>query len=155
MHLGTKGRYAVMAMIELAAAEKEQEHKGHPIPLSLIAEHQEISILYLEQIFLKLRKKGLVRSVRGVGGGYVLGKSAHEISVADIMEAGEESFHITRCTPQHKKGCLHNQKKCQAHHVWEELEKRLFQYLHSLSLEEIYQNSQSNGKNHFIEVENA
>ncbi|HQS83603.1 MAG: hypothetical protein B7Y25_01480 [Alphaproteobacteria bacterium 16-39-46] len=140
MHLGTKGRYAVMAMIELVAAEKNQEHEGRPIPLSLIAAHQEISILYLEQIFSKLRKKGLVRSIRGVGGGYVLGKPPHKISVADVMEAAEESFHITRCTPQNKKGCLRNQMRCQVHHVWEELERRLYDYLHSLSLAEIYQN---------------
>ncbi|MBS0185779.1 MAG: Rrf2 family transcriptional regulator [Proteobacteria bacterium] len=155
MHLGTKGRYAVMAMIQLVAAEKEQRYKGYPIPLSVIAEQQEISILYLEQIFSKLRKKGLVRSVRGVGGGYVLGRPPHEISVADVMEAAEESFHITRCTPQNKKGCLHNQKRCQVHHVWEELERRLFQYLHSLSLEEIYQDPQTNRENQLIEVKNV
>ena len=136
-----------MAMIELVAIEKNQEYAGRPIPLSFIAEHQEISILYLEQIFSKLRKKGLVRSVRGVGGGYVLGKSPHEISVADVMEAAEESFQITRCTPKNKKGCLRNQMRCQVHHVWEELERRLYDYLHSLSLAEIYQNSGEYEKN--------
>ncbi len=150
MHLGTKGRYAVMAMIELVASERKQGYDGRPIPLSLIAEHQEISILYLEQIFLKLRKNGLVRSVRGVGGGYVLGKPALDISVAEIMEAAGESFHITRCAPQNKKGCLRNQMKCQVHHVWEELERRLYQYLQSLSLEEIYQNPQEQEKSGLV-----
>lgn len=141
MQLGTKGRYAVMAMIELVVQEKDHSSQK-PWSLSLIAEHQEISALYLEQIFVKLRKKGLVQSVRGSQGGYILGKPPAEISIADIMEAVGESFYVTRCTPQQKIGCLRNQVRCRSHYVWEELERRLSHYLHSISLEDVYLNPQ-------------
>lgn len=146
MQLGTKGRYAVMAMIELADCEHgfalhlHSKPNSKPIPLSLIAEHQGISLLYLEQIFSKLRKKGLVQSMRGVTGGYVLAKPMSQISIAEIMDAVGEKMHFTRCSPKSQVGCMQNQARCKVHHVWEELEQRMYQYLRSVSLNEIYQN---------------
>lgn len=136
MHLGTKGRYAVMALLEMLMNEKSSS-RSQPIPLSLIADHQEISVLYLEQIFSKLRKKGLVQSIRGAGGGYVLGKKSDQISIAEIMEAVGEQMHATRCIPGTPMGCMRNKNRCQVHHLWEELGNKIYDYLKSVTLEDI------------------
>src|ERR1700720_4274288 len=94
MRLSTKGRYAVMAMVALA-----KHSAGNPVSLAEIAERQEISLSYLEQLFAKLRKGGLVRSVRGPGGGYLLAFAAGEAGISDVIRAVDEPIRATRCTP--------------------------------------------------------
>src|ERR1700733_59858 len=101
MRLSTKGRYAVMAMADLAA----HEQGARPVSLADVAQRQEISLSYLEQLFAKLRRGGLVRSVRGPGGGYRLSRPATEIRVADIIVAVDEPMTATRCKAGSPKGC--------------------------------------------------
>ena len=136
MQLSTKGRYAVMALIELALHTKQGQDQV-PLSLSHIASQQEISPLYLEQLFSKLKKHDLVLSVRGVSGGYVLGRPASEISIADIMEAVGESLHATRCTPGSHNGCMRNRSRCLTHHLWEELGSKIHTFLHSITLADL------------------
>ena len=116
MRLSTKGRYAVMAMVDLA-----QHSGGDPISLAEIAERQEISLSYLEQLFAMLRKGGLVKSVRGPGGGYLLAHHRGETRIADIILAVDEPIRATRCTPGAPIGCRGNQTRCATHDLWEEL----------------------------------
>lgn len=150
MQLGTKGRYAVMALLEIVMNEKGNSIP-QAIPLSLIAEHQEISVLYLEQIFSKLRKKCLVQSIRGAGGGYILGKRPDQISIAEVMEAVGEKIHATRCMPGATMGCMRNKNRCQVHHLWEELGNRIYDYLKSVSLEDICLNHHNTLKTFDVE----
>ena len=100
MRLSTKGRYAVMAMVDLARFSN-----GAPINLADIAERQEISLAYLEQLFAKLRRSGLVKSVRGPGGGYLLAHHRDDTRIADIILAVDEPIHAVRCTPGAATGC--------------------------------------------------
>ena len=137
MQLGTKGRYAVMALIQLSLSAREKS-PTHPIPLSHIAQEQEISLLYLEQLFSKLRRYGLVISIRGAGGGYVLARPAGEISIADIMDAAGERLRATRCASKDKEeGCMRNKNRCMVHHLWASLTDRIYDYLGSVSLEDV------------------
>ena len=130
--LGTKARYAVMAMVELASRTE-----GVPIALSQLADAQEITLPYLEQIFSKLRKQGLVQSSRGPGGGYVLAKAASEIDVAKIVFAVDESIKMTRCDSHDAGGCLSKKSRCYTHHLWEGLENHIEGYLQSVTLADI------------------
>ena len=132
MNLTTKGRYAVMAMVDLAM----NGSKG-PITLANIAERQNIALNYLEQIFMRLRKGGLVQSVRGPGGGYILPIEAKEIKISDIVIAVEESIKMTRCNSKKDGGCMHGNAKCATHALWEGLGKQIFNYLQSISLEDM------------------
>src|SRR6185437_12127699 len=100
MRLSTKGRYAVMAMVDLAC-----HSGGNPVSLAEIAERQEISLSYLEQLFAKLRRGGLVRSVRGPGGGYLLAHDRDDTRIADIILAVDEPIQAVRCTPGQASGC--------------------------------------------------
>jgi Rrf2 family iron-sulfur cluster assembly transcriptional regulator len=100
MRLSTKGRYAVMAMVDLA-----KHSQGDPIALAEIAERQEISLSYLEQLFAKLRVGGLVKSVRGPGGGYLLGHPADETRISDVILAVDEPIRAVRCAPGAPMGC--------------------------------------------------
>ena len=129
MNLTSKARYAVMAMVDL----KMQGEDG-PVTLSDIAERQNIALNYLEQIFMKLRKNKLVKSIRGPGGGYVLGKNAQDITIASIVLAVDESIHMTRCHGDPVKGCQHGGAKCVTHNLWEGLTHQINQYLNSISL---------------------
>ncbi len=131
MILGTKARYAVMAMVELAGREE-----GKPVALAEIAESQEITVPYLEQIFGKLRAGGLVKSVRGPGGGYVLARSARDICVHEIVSAAEESLQMTRCGNSGS-GCMATKTQCVTHHLWEGLEHKIDSYLKSISLDDV------------------
>jgi Rrf2 family iron-sulfur cluster assembly transcriptional regulator len=132
MRLSTKGRYAVMAMVDLA-------HHGHgePVALSEIAERQEISLSYLEQLFAKLRKSGLVKSVRGPGGGYLLAHDRAETRIADIILAVDEPIRATRCMPGAPYGCRGNRTRCLTHDLWEELGNQIHLYLSSVSLADV------------------
>jgi len=132
--LSTKGRYAVMAMADLA-----YHANGKPVSLAEIAERQEISLSYLEQLFGKLRKGGLVSSVRGPGGGYLLARPAEELRVADIILAVDEPIKATRCTPGSPLGCHSHRGRCLTHDLWEELGNQILLYLNSVTLEDICQ----------------
>jgi Rrf2 family iron-sulfur cluster assembly transcriptional regulator len=130
--LSTKGRYAVMAMVDLA-----RHGNGHPISLAEIAERQEISLSYLEQLFAKLRRKGLVRSVRGPGGGYLLAHDRDETRICDIIVAVDESIQAVRCTPGEAVGCRGDRSRCLTHDLWDELSNQIRLYLSSVSLGDV------------------
>ncbi len=132
MKLSTKGRYAVMAMADLAF-----HGNGKPVSLAEIADRQEISLSYLEQLFGKLRKGGLVSSVRGPGGGYLLARTRDELRIADIIMAVDEPIKATRCTPGSPMGCHSHRGRCLTHDLWEELGNQIFLYLSAVTLEDI------------------
>ena len=132
MRLSTKGRYAVMAMVDLA-----QHGGGDPVTLAEIAERQEISLSYLEQLFAMLRKNGLVKSVRGPGGGYLLTHDRNETRIADIITAVDEPIHAVRCTPGAATGCRMDRSRCLTHDLWEELSSQIHLYLSSVSLGDV------------------
>jgi Rrf2 family iron-sulfur cluster assembly transcriptional regulator len=132
MRLSTKGRYAVMAMVDLA-----RHSGGDPVTLAEIAERQEISLSYLEQLFAKLRRGGLVKSVRGPGGGYLLGHDRTETRISDIILAVDEPIRATRCTPGAPVGCRGNRSRCLTHDLWEELSNQIHLYLSSVSLADV------------------
>ena len=132
MKLSTKGRYAVMAMVDIAA-----NFDGKPIALADVAERQEISLSYLEQLFGKLRRGGLVKSVRGPGGGYLLARTAGETRIADIILAVDEPIKAVRCTPGSPAGCRINKTRCLTHDLWEELGNKIYLYLNSVSLADV------------------
>ncbi|HXP29972.1 MAG TPA: Rrf2 family transcriptional regulator [Stellaceae bacterium] len=134
MRLSTKGRYAVMAMVDLA---KHGQAQGDPIALGEIAERQQISLSYLEQLFAKLRAGGLVRSVRGPGGGYLLAHGADGTRISDIILAVDEPIRATRCTPGAPTGCSGNQSRCLTHDLWEELGNQIHLYLSSVTLADV------------------
>lgn len=126
MKLTTKGRYAVTAMLDLAL------HQGQgPINLSEISSRQGISLSYLEQLFSRLRKQGLVSSSRGPGGGYRLGRPSVEISISDVICAVDETVDATRCHGQ--KNC-HGEDRCLTHDLWEELSQQITGFLSNISL---------------------
>ena len=132
MKLSTKGRYAVMAMVDLA-----KQSTGSPIALADVAERQEISLSYLEQLFGKLRRGGLVNSVRGPGGGYLLSRAPDDIRISDIIVAVDEPIQTTRCSPGSPAGCKANKSRCLTHDLWEELGHHIYLYLSSTSLEDV------------------
>ena len=132
MKLSTKGRYAVMAMVDITA-----HSEGKPIALADVAERQEISLSYLEQLFGKLRRGGLVKSVRGPGGGYLLAHGPDETRISDIILAVDEPIKTTRCTPGSPIGCTGNKSRCLTHDLWEELGNKIYLYLNSVSLADV------------------
>ena len=132
MKLSTKGRYAVMAMVDLAS-----HSKGNPVALAEIAERQEISLSYLEQLFAKLRRGSLVRSVRGPGGGYLLAHAVDETRISDIILAVDEPIHATRCAPGSPSGCRSNKSRCLTHDLWDELGNQIHLYLSAVSLADV------------------
>ena len=130
MRLTTKGRFAVTAMIDLAL----RQHTG-PVTLAGISERQKISLSYLEQLFGKLRRRQLVSSVRGPGGGYCLAKPLDAISVSEIIHAVDESLDATQCGG--KGDCAEDQRPCMTHELWTHLNEKMFEYLNSVSLLEL------------------
>ena len=132
MKLSTKGRYAVMALVDLAS-----QSDGRPVALAEIAERQEISLSYLEQLFAKLRRGGLVRSVRGPGGGYLLARSAEETRISDAILAVDEPIRATRCKSGSAIGCRSNKSRCLTHDLWEELGNQIHIFLSSVSLADV------------------
>lgn len=131
MQLSTKGRYAVMAMTDLAGRGAER-----PIPVAEIAERQQISQAYLEQLFARLRRRGLVTAHRGPGGGYRLARPASETSVADVVIAVDEPLRAIRCAGG-KVGCMRDGARCLTHDLWEETGRRIQGYLASVSLADV------------------
>ena len=134
MKLSTKGRYAVMAMVDLASTSSEN---GKPVSLPDIAARQEISLSYLEQLLAKLRRNGLVKSVRGPGGGYILGRKSENIRISDIVTAADEHLSATRCIPGSAVGCNADKSRCLTHDLWEELSNQIIMYLSSVSLADV------------------
>jgi Rrf2 family iron-sulfur cluster assembly transcriptional regulator len=132
MRLSTKGRYAVMAMADLARSEASA---GRATALAEIAQRQEISLSYLEQLFARLRREGLVKSARGPGGGYRLAKAAEETRISDIVHAVDEPLRATRCA--HGQGCMTKGERCLTHDLWEDLGHRIEDYLASVSLADV------------------
>ena len=132
MKLSTKGRYAVMAMTDLA------RHGGRSVALAEIAQRQQLSQAYLEQLFARLRRKGLVVSARGPGGGYRLARAAEETSVADVVTAVDEPLRATRCAGHGStKGCMKHGARCLTHDLWEQTGQRIFDYLSSVTLADV------------------
>ena len=132
MKLSTKGRYAVMAMVDLAC-----HSKGNPVALADVADRQEISLSYLEQLFGKLRKGGLVKSIRGPGGGYLLSRTAEEVRISDVILAVDEPIKATRCSPGSPSGCRGNNSRCLTHDLWGELGNQIYMYLSSVTVADI------------------
>ncbi|MBT3198019.1 MAG: Rrf2 family transcriptional regulator [Gammaproteobacteria bacterium] len=126
MRLTTKGRYAVTAMLDLAINGEQG-----PITLSEISGRQEISLSYLEQLFSKLRKKGLVKSSRGPGGGYQLALDAHQISISQIILAVDEAIDVRRCQGE---GNCQGDRSCLTHDLWSDLSEQIQGFLGSISL---------------------
>ena len=126
MRLTTKGRYAVTAMLDLAFHRDEG-----PVTLADISRRQEISLSYLEQLFSRLRRKGLVESTRGPGGGYRLGRPAQDIAVAEVIEAVDESVDATRCGGR---GNCQADQRCLTHELWCELSEHIHRFLNGVSL---------------------
>lgn len=132
MRLSTKGRYAVMAMVDLARRETEA---ARAVTLADIATRQEISLSYLEQLFARLRRQGLVKSARGPGGGYRLAREASQTTIADIVHAVDEPLRATRCSAG--KGCMTKGARCLTHDLWAEVGDRIEDYLASVSLADV------------------
>jgi|TARA_B110000438_G_scaffold289916_1_gene325022 Rrf2 family iron-sulfur cluster assembly transcriptional regulator len=132
MKLTSKGRYAVMAMADLAKTSTSQ-----PISLSEISLRQGISISFLEQIFLKLKKNNLVQSSRGPAGGYLLTKSPSEIKLLNIIEAVDEKVKTVGCKKESKKGCNGKSIKCITHNLWDDLEAHINHFFEKNTLQDI------------------
>ncbi|HYD57944.1 MAG TPA: Fe-S cluster assembly transcriptional regulator IscR [Burkholderiales bacterium] len=136
MRLTTKGRFAVTAMVDLAM----RQNRG-PVTLAAISERQRISLSYLEQLFGKLRRHGLVSSVRGPGGGYNLARPAAELTVAEIVSAVDEPLDATQCGG--KENCL-DDRRCMTHDLWATLNEKMHEYLSSVTLGDLV--AHQNGK---------
>jgi Rrf2 family iron-sulfur cluster assembly transcriptional regulator len=136
MRLSTKGRYAVMAMADLAG-NQGVDGGSKPVALADIAQRQDISLSYLEQLFAKLRRGGLVTSVRGPGGGYRLSRPSPDLRIADIIVAVDEPIAATRCKPGSSKGCTKTGARCVTHDLWEELGQQIHVFLSSVSLADV------------------
>ena len=134
MKLTTKGRYAVTALLDLALHDSEG-----PVCLSEIAARQDLSLPYLEQLFTRLRRRGLVASTRGPGGGYNLGRAAGAINVADIISAVDESFDATRCGGE--RDC-HGGQPCLTHDLWADLSREVHRFLQGVTLAQLMQSAQ-------------
>lgn len=132
MNLSTKGRYAVMAMVDLA-----RHGSGKPVALNEIAQRQEISLSYLEQLFARLRRGGLVVSARGPGGGYRLARAAEDTRISDIMLAVDEPLKATRCDLGSPRGCTGQQGRCITHDLWEELGHQIHIFLSSVTVADV------------------
>ena len=132
MKLNSKARYAVMAMADLAKTDNQK-----PTPLAEISIRQGISILYLEQLFLKLKKNDLVQSSRGPNGGYILSRAAEEIKLSSIIDAVDENVKTLKCKKNSKKGCNGKSVKCITHNLWDDLEHHINNFFEKNTLKDI------------------
>ncbi len=135
MKLTTKGRYAVTAMIDLSLNDNEG-----PVSLLEISERQSISLSYLEQLFSKLRKEGLVNSMRGPGGGYSLSREPEKIAISSIILAVDENLDVTSCGNA-AAGCKEDNKRCLTHNLWMDLSNRIQSFLDDISLKDMMDKS--------------
>ena len=138
MKLTTKGRYAVMAMADLALFKG----KG-PISLTDISIRQNISLAYLEQIFIKLKQENLVKSVRGAKGGYVLDAPPEEIKISNIISAVDEEIKTLNCKKESKKGCNNKSSKCITHNLWDQLDQHINSFFEKVKLQDLIKKNQT------------
>ena len=136
MKLTSKGRYAVMALVDLARFDSI-----NPVSLRDISLRQNISLDYLEQIFLKLKKNNIVKSIRGTHGGYVLNKNPNDIKLTNIFYAVDEKIKTVQCKKDSKKGCNGKATKCITHNLWDELEVHINTFFENKSLEDLVKNN--------------
>ena len=141
MKLTTKGRYAVMAMADLALFKD----KG-PISLTDISVRQNISLAYLEQIFIKLKQENLVKSVRGAKGGYVLDAPSEEIKISNIISAVDEEIKTLNCKKESKKGCNNKSSKCITHDLWDQLDQHINSFFEKVKLLDLVKKNQTANK---------
>src|SRR5262245_423060 len=134
MRLTTKGRFAVTAMIDVA-----MHSTNGPATLAGVSERQKISLSYLEQLFGKLRRSGLVESVRGPGGGYHLARAPEQVTVADVIVAVDEPIDATQCGGQEN---CHDDRRCMTHELWANLNTRILDYLQSVTLADLVRQQQ-------------
>ena len=139
MKLTTKGRYAVMALADLAKFDN-----GGPVPLRDISIRQGISLPYLEQIFSKLKKDNIVKSIRGVNGGYILTAKPDQIKLSNIFSAVHEEVKTVQCKKESKKGCTGKSSKCITHDLWDELEKHINNFFEQKNLKDLITNITEN-----------
>ncbi len=139
MKLTSKGRYAVMALADIAKFKKND-----PVSLRDISLRQSISLLYLEQIFSKLKKHNIVQSVRGVNGGYILSKNPDQIKLSNIFYAVQEEVKTVKCKKESKKGCNGKSHKCITHNLWDELENHIQTFFNKKSLDDLIKNNNEN-----------
>ncbi len=143
MRLTTKGRFAVTAMLDLAIHESQGVAENKPVTLAAISERQDISLSYLEQLFSKLRRQGLVKSVRGPGGGYFLAKSGSDISVSDIISAVDEQIDATQCGGH--ENCK-DEGRCMTHDLWTALNTKILEYLSGVTIADMVSSQRSGQK---------
>ena len=139
MKLTSKGRYAVMALMDLARFDSI-----NPVSLRDISLRQGISLDYLEQIFSKLKKNEIVKSIRGTQGGYILNKNPNEIKLTNIFHAVNEKVKTVQCKKESKKGCNGKSTKCITHNLWDELENHINSFFEKKSLEDLIKNQKEN-----------
>jgi len=135
MRLNTKSRYAVMALADLARFKE-----NNPISLRDISLRQSISLLYLEQIFLKLKKNNIVKSIRGANGGYILNKNPKQIRLSEIFLALDQNIKTTSCEKHSKKGCKFRSNKCITHNLWYELDIHINTFFENKNLDDLIRN---------------
>ena len=138
MKLTTKSRYAVTAMLDIA-----YHNKGNPISLPEIADRQNISLSYLEQLFSRLKKSGLVESIKGPGGGYMLSKGADDIVISEVIQAVDEDLETTACNG--KSNC-HNNHQCISHNLWQDLGIEIKNFLSDITLQQVISKNNSDIK---------
>ena len=136
MKLTSKGRYAVMALADLA-----KFNSVNPVSLRDISLRQGISLDFLEQIFSKLKKKNIVKSTRGIQGGYILTKNPEQIKLASILNAVDEEVKTVQCKKESKKGCNSKTTKCITHNLWDELEIHINNFFEQKNLKDLINNS--------------
>jgi len=141
MKLTTRGRYAVMAMADLALFKG----KG-PTSLTDISLRQNISLAYLEQIFIKLKNNNLVKSVRGAKGGYVLEISPEDIKISNIISAVDEEIKMLNCKKESKKGCNNKTLKCITHNLWDQLDQHINDFFEKVKLQDLIKKNQTLNK---------
>ena len=137
MKLTTKGRYAVMAMADLAVFKD-----NGPISLTDISLRQNISLAYLEQIFIKLKNKNLVKSIRGAKGGYVLVISPEDIRISNIIAAVDEEVKMLSCKKESKRGCNNKSSKCITHNLWDQLDQHINNFFEKVKLQDLVKKNQ-------------
>ena len=138
MKLNTKSRYAVMALADLAKFSCQK-----PVSLRDISLRQNISILYLEQIFLKLKKNNIVKSIRGTNGGYIISKNINELKISEIISALDEKVKTVGCKKESKKGCNGKSTKCITHNLWDELELHINSFFEKKRLSDLIKKKES------------
>ena len=137
MKLTTRGRYAVMAMADLALNKSSE-----PISLQAISSRQNISLAYLEQIFIKLKKNNLVKSIRGAKGGYMLDLPPEEIKISRIIAAVDEKVKTLNCKKESKKGCNNKSTKCITHNLWDQLDQHINNFFEKIKLQDLVKKNQ-------------